>query len=560
MKTHMRFHPRFHNKTGTKKGSFTMEKATVVVIGGGATGVGILRDLAMRGVDVMLVEKRDLINGASSRYHGLLHSGGRYAVKDQEAAKECIEENTILRKIGKSCVEASGGMFVRLDSDDPDYEQAWVEGCKTSGIEAKPISLDEAFHLEPRLSKHVVSAYLVPDAAIDGFRMSWQNVDSAKRYGGRLKTYTEVIGILREGDEVHGIKVRDYFSGEEYEIGCDILVNAGGGWAGKIAEMAGLEVGVQPDKGTLLAFNQRIANHVVNRLHKSSDGDIFVPHGSITILGTTSMSIPDAEDTSTSREEVEKLLSIGEQTFENLRDYRLLRCFAGSRPLYMPPGGASGRGASRGFAVVDHEKQDGLKGMFTIVGGKFTTYRLMAERMSDQVCAKLGNHEKCRTAEEPLVPQVSEEDKKAARKYFPSYGTNLAATRLGPERFARVVDTLKREPEKREIICECENVTRAEVEEIAKELSSYKINDVRRRTRLGMGTCQANFCALRSASVFAKCGHDEICKDSLGQMKEFLQGRWKGIRPVLMGRTIREVEMTRGLYELVFNVNGGNAQ
>ena len=67
-----------------------MEQATVIVIGGGATGVGILRDLAMRGVDVMLVEKQDLVNGASSRYHGLLHSGGRYAVKDQEAARECI--------------------------------------------------------------------------------------------------------------------------------------------------------------------------------------------------------------------------------------------------------------------------------------------------------------------------------------------------------------------------------------------------------------------------------------------------------------------------------------
>lgn len=534
-----------------------MERATVVVIGGGATGVGILRDLAMRGVDVMLVEKRDLVNGASSRYHGLLHSGGRYAVKDQEAAKECIEENTILRRIGKSCVEASGGMFVRLDSDDPDYEQAWVEGCKTSGIEAKHISLDEAFKMEPRLSRHVVSAYLVPDAAIDGFRMSWQNVDSAKRYGARVKTYTEVIEILKSGDEVHGIKVRDYHTGEVYEIGCDILVNAGGGWAGKIAEMAGLEVGVQPDKGTLLAFNQRITNHVVNRLHKSSDGDIFVPHGSITILGTTSMSVPSAEDTSTSREEVEKLLSIGEQTFEHLRDYRLLRCFAGSRPLYIPKGGAVGRSASRGFAIEDHEKMDGLKGMFTIVGGKFTTYRLMAERLSDQVCAKLGNHEKCRTAEEPLVPQVTEEAKQEARKYFPAYGTNLAATRLGPDRFSRVVDTLKREPEKRELVCECENVTRAEVEEVAKELSSYEINDIRRRTRIGMGTCQANFCALRSASIFAKCGRNNTAKDSLGQMKDFLQGRWKGIRPVLMGRTLREMEMTRGLYELLFCVNGG---
>ena len=537
-----------------------MEKATVVVIGGGATGVGILRDLAMRGVDVMLVEKQDLVNGASSRYHGLLHSGGRYAVKDQEAARECIEENMILRKIGKSCVEASGGMFVRLDSDDPDYEQQWVQGCKDSGIEATPITLAKAFELEPLLSKHVVSAYLVPDAAIDGFRMSWQNVDSAKRYGGRVKTYTEVVGIIKENNEVHGIKVRDYFTGEEYEIGCDILVNAAGGWAGKVAELAELEVGVQPDKGTLIAFNQRITNHVVNRLHKSSDGDIFVPHGSITILGTTSMSVPSAEDTSTSREEVEHLLSIGEMTFENLRNYRMLRAFAGSRPLYMPPGGASGRGASRGFAIVDHEKQDGLKGMFTIVGGKFTTYRLMAERMADQVCAKLGNKEKCRTAEEPLVPEVSEEAKKAARKYFPAYGTDLAATRLGPERFARVTETLARDPEKRELLCECENVTRGEVEEMAKELSSFRINDIRRRTRLGMGTCQANFCALRSASVFAKVGRDEAARDSLGQMKEFLQGRWKGIRPVLLGRTIREMEMTRALYELSFNVNGGEKE
>lgn len=537
-----------------------MEKATVLIVGGGATGVGVLRDLAMRGVDAMLIEKRDLINGASSRYHGLLHSGGRYAVKDQAAAVECIEENTILRKIGKSCVEAAGGMFIRLDIDDPDYETQWVAGCKTAGIEAKPITLEEAHRLEPNLTSKVQSAYLVPDAAIDGFRMAWQNVDSAKRYGARVKTYTELLSIKVDNGAVEGVKVRDYFTGEEYEIQCDILVNAAGGWCEKIAKLAGVEVSVQPDKGTLLAFNQRITSHVVNRLHKSSDGDIFVPHGSITILGTTSISIPDAEDTSTSREEVESLLSIGEKTFEHLRDYRLLRAFAGSRPLYIPPGGVKGRGASRGFAIVDHEKQDSLKGMFTIVGGKFTTYRLMAEKLSDQVCAKLGNKTKCRTAEEPLVPEVSQEKKAAARKYFPSYGTSLAATRLGPERFDRVVDRLKDHPEKRELVCECENITVGEVEEIAKELTSFKINDVRRRTRIGMGTCQGNFCALRSASLFARFSQQKEAKDTLGQMREFLQGRWKGIRPVLMGRTVREAEMTRALYELSFNINGGRPE
>lgn len=534
-----------------------MERARVVIIGGGATGIGILRDLSMRGVDALLVEKCDLMNGASSRYHGLLHSGGRYAVKDQEAAKECIIENTILRKIGKSCVEPYGGMFTRLDIDDEDYEAQWVKGCKDSGIEATPITLEEAFKMEPLLSrKHVKSAYLVPDAAVDGFRMAWQVIDSAKRYGGKLKTYTETVGINSTNGELKSVRVRDAFTGEEYEIECEIAVNAAGGWASKVAALAGVKIGVQPDKGTLIAFNQRITNHIVNRLHKSSDGDIFVPHGSITILGTSSMSVPDPEDTSTSREEVENLLKIGEQTFENLRDYRILRTFAGSRPLYIPPGGAVGRGASRGFAIVDHEN-DGLKGLFTIVGGKFTTFRLMAEKMCDQICAKLNNNMPCRTAEEDLVPEVDNADKERSKKFFPSYGTNLAAQRLGPDKFKKVIERLENDPESRELVCECENVTRAEVEEICKEPTSFIVNDVRRRTRIGMGTCQGNFCAIRSAAVFSKFGATNTSKDSLARMREFVQGRWKGIRPVLLGRTLRETEMTRAIYDLSLNVTGG---
>lgn len=534
-----------------------MEKATVVIIGGGATGLGILRDLSMRGVKALLVEKKDLINGASSRYHGLLHSGGRYAVKDREAARECIIENQILRRIGKDCVEPCGGMFTRLDIDDEAYEELWVKGCADSGIEATPITLDEAYRLEPRLSrKHLKSAYLVPDAAIDGFRMAWQLIDSSRRYGGAFKTYTEVIGFDTVNGVLRGVKVRNQFTGETYEIGCDIAVNAAGGWAGFVGKLAGVDIGVQPDKGTLIAFNQRIVNSVVNRLHKSSDGDIFVPHGSITILGTSSMSIPDPEDTSTSRQEVENLLKIGEQTFEGLRDFRILRAFAGSRPLYIPPGGASGRSASRGFAIVDHER-DGLKGFFTIVGGKFTTYRLMAEKMCDQICVKLNNKTPCRTAEEPLVPEVSQDDKARAKKFFPSYGVNLAASRLGVERFKRVVERLESEPESRALVCECENVTRAEVEEICKDDTSFSVNDVQRRTRIGMGTCQGTFCALRAAAVFADTSVKSTAKDSLNRLRGFLQERWKGIRPVLLGRTLREAEMTRAIYELSMNVTGG---
>ena len=81
----------------------------VLVIGGGATGTGVLRDLAMRGFQCVLVERRDLAYGTTGRYHGLLHSGGRYVVKDSQAARECIEENQILRHIMPHCIEDTGG-------------------------------------------------------------------------------------------------------------------------------------------------------------------------------------------------------------------------------------------------------------------------------------------------------------------------------------------------------------------------------------------------------------------------------------------------------------------
>ena len=116
-----------------------MEKTTAVIIGGGATGVGILRDLSMRGVAAVLLEQRDLAYGASSRFHGLLHSGGRYAVKDAEAARECAVENAVLRKIGRHCVDSTTGYFVPLPENDPAYDTKWEVASKAAGIPTKPV-------------------------------------------------------------------------------------------------------------------------------------------------------------------------------------------------------------------------------------------------------------------------------------------------------------------------------------------------------------------------------------------------------------------------------------
>jgi len=531
-----------------------MEKATVIVIGGGATGVGILRDLAMRGVDVMLLEMRDMVHGTSSRYHGLLHSGGRYAVKDADAGRECIEENTILRKIGRHCVEATEGYFVRLPEDDPAYEKEWVEACKKINLPAIQIDPAEAWHMEPNLTHRAQAVYRVPDAAIDGFRMAWQNIDSAKRYGGRVKTYTEVVKINSVNGQVTTVTVRDYFTKQQYDIACEFIVNAAGPWAGQVASCANIPVHVQPDRGTLVAFNHRLTSRIINRLHKSSDGDIFVPHGSITILGTTSTTVNSPNDTQPLTSEVEYLLGIGELTIENLRGFRILRAFCGSRPLYTADPNATGRGVSRGFVILDHS-HDGLNGFASICGGKFTTYRLMAEHMSDLVCKQLHNTTLCRTAIEPLVEDTAPEILAKARQYFPAYGVSLAASRLGEDKLKNVIARMEADPIKRELACECENVTMAEIEEVAELPTSHTLSDVRRQTRMGMGTCQGAFCTFRGMGLVSQI--EAIPKhDTVKEMKDFLQARYKGLSPVLWGSTLREMELTRGIYESVLNLNG----
>ncbi|MBQ9405909.1 MAG: anaerobic glycerol-3-phosphate dehydrogenase subunit A [Desulfovibrio sp.] len=528
-----------------------MLERTVVVIGGGATGAGIFRDLCMRGVPTLLLEQGGLAHGTSSRFHGLLHSGGRYAVSDSESARECIEENSIVRRIGRQCVEETEGFFVLTSEDDPAYVQPWVHACGKVGIPAQELDVAEARRLEPNISPKIRRVFRVPDACVDGFRLVLHNAMSARRYGGRMLTYHEVTSIRTTNGKVCGVTARNRLNGEEIDIACACVVNAAGSWSGRVAALAGLDVNVSPDRGALLIFNHRFTSRVVNRLHVSADGDIFVPHGSITILGTTSAPTDRPDDTTPSTEEVQRLLSLGEPLFPEVRSYRILRAFAGTRPLYTP-GKAAGRQASRGFHVVDHAAE-GLEGMVSIFGGKLTTYRLMAQRACDVVCAKLHVTAPCRTAEESLVPETDKATLALAARHFPVAGLKIMADRLGDD-LPAVLASARKIPEN-PLICECEMVSLAEIEHVAHDASTHSLTDIRLRTRLGMGTCQGTFCSLRTVAALSE---HKIALDipPVENMRRFLQERWKGLRPALWGLQAREMELGRAVYAGVLNLDG----
>src|SRR3954467_13424135 len=134
----------------------------VLVIGGGATGAGVAWDCALRGYDTILVERRDLAEGTSGRFHGLLHSGGRYAVKDPNAAVECIEENAILRRIAADCIEDTAVLFVTTPGADPASGDGSVAGCARTGVPTEEIDVAEALRREPRMIRGIKRAFTKP--------------------------------------------------------------------------------------------------------------------------------------------------------------------------------------------------------------------------------------------------------------------------------------------------------------------------------------------------------------------------------------------------------------
>lgn len=529
-----------------------MISTDIIIIGGGATGIGTLRDLSMRGFKCVLLEQGGLAYGTSSRFHGLLHSGGRYAVNDNDSAKECMEENIIIKKIGKQCVEFTEGFFALTPEDDQDYIPLWLEGCAKASIPVKEISTEEALRLEPSMSKDISRVFRVPDSCVDGFRLVWHNAISARRYGGGFHTYCRVTAINTEGGKVKGVSAVNVVTGEKMEFSCDYIVNAGGSWAGEIAFMAGLDVPVSPDRGSLIVFNHRFTSRVVNRLHRSSDGDIFVPHGSVTILGTTSCPAKSPDDNRPATAEVLKLIDVGVNLFPNIRNYRILRAFAGTRPLFSRHG--EGRAASRNFAIIDHS-QDGLEGFVSVFGGKLTTYRLMAEKVSDLVSEKMGNKSKCRTAKEPIIPDEPRSVLKSAKRYFPPQAVGIVADRVGPE-LKDILKDMENSGKENELVCECEMVTLAEIKYVASDPATHYLNDIRLRTRLGMGTCQGTFCSLRAIAALER-EYSHMTLTPAKNVRSFLQERWNGLRPVLWGSQLTEIELTRSIYLSTLNFNGG---
>jgi glycerol-3-phosphate dehydrogenase len=513
----------------------TSLQADVLVIGGGATGAGGVWDCALRGFDAILVDRADLAEGTSGRFHGLLHSGGRYVVKDPVAADECVVENAILRRVIPDCIEDTGGLFVTTPDDDPAYGDEFLAGCRKAKLPAEEIGVDEALRREPRLNPGIKRAFTVPDASIDAWKTVWSFARGAASLGARILTYHRVTDLHRGDGAVTGARVRNELTGEDLDIEARFVLNASGAWAAQILHMAGIEdVGVIPGKGIMIAMNHRLVDTVINRCTMPADGDILVPIRTVSVIGTTDVRAADPDDIPVLQDEVDAMLDDGERLVPGFREARALRVWAGVRPLFQVARAgevSDTRDVSRTHAVVDHVERDGVGRFLTMSGGKLTTLRLMAQDLVDAMCRQLGDERPC-TTETERPP-----DNEGSEHY-----------RIG-SRLRRREASLQDE----QLICECELIGRSKLEETMRRRGTTNLDDVRRSLRLGMGPCQGGFCIYRATGLLHAVDRldGEEAADSL---RNFLQERWKGMWPILYGDQLRQARLDDWIFQGLLDV------
>ena len=495
-------------------------KVRAVVIGGGVTGCGIARDLILRRFDVTLVESGDLGCGTSSRFHGMLQSGARYAVSDSEYAAQCMRERLIIANLAPEAVEQPGGLFISLAEDPPDFADKFVAGCQHARIPVEELDPDVVMAEEPAISRKVLRAFSVPDATVQPWQLVNLLADDVRHRGGTILTRHQVKRIEVSNGRVSCVCVAG--SSGEQMLKADIVINAAGPWSARVANMVGESVNLELGKGSIIVFSYRMVQRVINRCRPPTSHDIMVPTGTVSLFGTTSMVVDDPDTTHVHPQEIQELLNSAEAFIPHARSYRVLRAWAGVRPLYRPRGWSSKMPLSRRHAIIDHGK-NGLSGFFTVCGGSLTTHRDMAEDLGNHVCQSLGLSTPSTTATTPLATGVNHAGWQPANDFF----------RVEKER--RFMTQ----------ICDCESVDQSAVIDLIHNHDICRLHDLRRRLRIGFGPCQGTFCSIRVAALIASRHPGYPANDDL---RGFWVERLKGMTHTAWGAQARQALLSDLVY------------
>ncbi|HKC91032.1 MAG TPA: glycerol-3-phosphate dehydrogenase/oxidase [Candidatus Limnocylindria bacterium] len=488
----------------------------LLVIGGGIIGAGIARDAALRGLEVALVEQADFGSGTTSRPTRLIHGGLRYLeLFDFALVRSDMREREILLRIASHLVFPLPFLL-------PLYRPSFLYQLKLRlGMQLYDLlSLDKSLPRRQHLNRAATLA-ADPSLEADGLAGAWrfydaqvplverlviENLVDAAARGAFILNHAQVVDFLRTDDRVIGVRVRDGMAGEDIEVRARYTVVATGPWLDRT--IAPLRKRSDP----LLRLTKGV--HIVTRraveqahvLFAKSDGRLFfaVPWLGATIVGTTDTDYSgDPGSVAASEADVRYLQDEARRAFPSAPFDEIYFTWAGVRALVREEGVSEGE-VSRKHALFDHAQREGVEGVLSVVGGKITAYRAIAEEVVDAASRRLSRYSPSRSADEPL-PGARPTDH-AAR---PGDVTLDAATRahLGSIYGARareVLDLSRADPSLAAPLCPHHHGMEAEIVHAVQSEWGVTLGDVLlRRNALGLASCQALDCVDRVADRMA---------------------------------------------------------
>lgn len=499
-------------------------KATydVIVIGGGINGTGVARDCALRGFRVALFEKNDLAFGASGNNSGMIHGGPRYLTDHPEVTEQSCRDSGYIQAIAPNLLFRIPFLFpiphhtarakVVLAAVDAFFSYYDKFQPLKHGKPHTRLTPSEVKKLEPGLVGDIAGAVTFDEWGTDGHRLCVLNAIDAREHGASIHVHHEVEDVLREhnsdGTEgrVTGVVARDTLTGKRVTATAKVVVNATGAWSPVTATLArGAVTKLRPGKGIHVVYDRRVSNYAI--MSNAIDGrQIFVmPWGNISWIGTTDDDFyGDLDQLKATTDEVRYLVQGVARVLPGIREARVIGTTAGVRPTLYQYGPLEDK-LSREHEIVDHGARDKVPGLFSMIGGKLASFRVFAEEMTDRVCEELGGPRPCSTHKDPLpggdaiveALGVSEQyavPEPAVRRLVYRHGTRVHA----------VLSRATNDANERAVVCPCEPVLECEVRHACREEGARTLEDVSRRTRLGLGACGAMRCAHRGAQIVAQ--------------------------------------------------------
>lgn len=490
----------------------------VVVIGGGVNGSGVARDAALRGLSVALFERNDIAFGASGNSSGMIHGGPRYLTYDPDVTyTSCLDSGHIQRIAPHLLfripflVPIQAGRYpasVALTGYDAFFDLYDKYQELKSGKPHVRLSVDEMRQLEPGLKGDAVGGVTFDEWGIDGARLCIGNVVDAIEHGAEVYVHTTVTEVTRREDgSVSGVRYRNRVTGESGARTARVVVNATGAWAPLTGTLAGLEpkaARIRPGKGIHVFLDRRLTNYAVVATAIDGRQVFLLPWQNMSVLGTTDDDYyGDLDEVVANGDEVRYLTQAVERVFPAVKSARAIGTWGGVRPTLYAWGPNEDK-LSREHEIVDHAAH-GADGLYSMIGGKLASYRIFAEEMTDVVAKRLGNETPVKTHVSPLPggdevidPFVLSDD---------GLMDPVAALRLEyrhGSRALRVMERIAREPREARVTCECEPVLEAEVRYVVEHELATSVEDVSRRTRLGLGSCGGMRCAARCGAIVAQ--------------------------------------------------------